>query len=89
MRQYQVEWYRAQSVYLCSVGIWQQLHILVPAGLILCYVVSERFNDCSVEPFDLAIGLGVIHGRAQVLNSQGRSYGWEELRDEMKSFIGQ
>lgn len=46
-------------------------------------------GNFSVESFNLSVCLGVIKGCTQVLSSQVRSHGYNELRYELQSFIGQ
>lgn len=48
-------------------------------GLILCDEMSEVCDDYSVEPFQLAIGLGVMGGLGEVHISQTHSQGCKEL----------
>lgn len=61
------------------VFVFQRIHILVPVSLVLCNLVFEACNDCSVEALHLAVGLGAIIVCRQVLNFQAHGHGGKEL----------
>lgn len=83
-RQYQAEWRRAgRLVYQRVVRLCQRLPILVEAHLMLCNLVSEARDDCSVEPLPLSVSLEAIGSRRQVHSSQTSSHVCEELRDKI------
>lgn len=68
-------------MYLGAVRVCQWLYILVSVGLVLWDAVLERGIDCSVEPFHLAIDLGVIGGRCPLPDSKARGHGQKERWD--------
>lgn len=58
-RQYKAEWRRtSRPVYLQAVCKCLRWHILVPVGLMPWDVVLEKCDNCSVERFYFANGLG-------------------------------
>lgn len=55
----------------------------------LCDLVLEAWDDCSAEPFHLAVGLEVVAVCPQVLNYQMHDHCCIELGEKLQSIIGQ
>lgn len=75
-------------MYLHIVCVFQELHILVPVCLMLGDLVSKACDDWSVEPFKLAVGLGLVGCADQMVDFQKHSDSYKESRDEFQSVIG-
>ncbi len=52
-----------------SVGVEYHVEVLIPVILVSRYVNSEHGDQCSVLPFDQSIGLRMVGGGVDFLDS--------------------
>ena len=71
------------------VGIGQMSYKCVPISLMFVDVVAEAGGQCLVVAFRLVIGLRVISSNPNVFYTKDGENIFKELRDELRTIIGQ